>query len=643
MDKEFLLAMILSLDLGFSESEIRESLKHNNDQETAVNWLFEKRENPGFAGGFSDGRNVDLEAIKQQHKFSYDSLSIIVKEYGFVVVPVDHDGNCLFECLKRGYQKQAKKYGITMGSQEEIRNTIFAHLQKHKDDYVNYVENWENFCTALLTNGEWGGEIEIMCFARAFQVNIHVHQIERYENLTTRAEYKEGKFNIHLAHINDLNPLENFGRNHYVLLDPLFDNPAYSPGMVSMTEDEKMLADGLDPIDCEEEIEPVGGFHPKPDAPPRPHPNANPIEGINILADIKKHDESIKIETGEESSLLQDVKDAISVEPGFERGSILDELGKSEEPTVSKTTSPEPSILEEVKQQSGESKPPPSTDILAEIRSHPEEFLNKNEPNIIEEYAISDAMDPPVINEKEPNIVEENALSADPPAVNEVSSILSEVSDPEPLLSEEMKKQTVLSDVSVDNSEEQASIPKNNILDEIASHGTEEVISKHERKRSVLDDIGPVEPLHKTVDSDVPSELSEAMQSKSIINEILAEDPLSDVSRDNILTSIDLSSKDSEIPRGSILDDIPISDDLLNSSDRRNVLDLMAENKRDPTLQFNQDPIEILNAPPFVKEPSDDWEKVKVDADVANVGKIFQIEQDKDEDWVTVEDDENLA
>ena len=42
------------------------------------------------------------------------------------------------------------------------------------------VENWEDFCTKLLTNGEWGGEVEIMCFARTFQVNIHVHQITNY-------------------------------------------------------------------------------------------------------------------------------------------------------------------------------------------------------------------------------------------------------------------------------------------------------------------------------------------------------------------------------------------------------------------------------------------------------------------------------
>merc|ERR1740123_1850039 len=55
--------MILSLDMGFSEREVREALKYNSTQESAVSWLFEQREK-GFSIGSSSqpsSGNVDLE------------------------------------------------------------------------------------------------------------------------------------------------------------------------------------------------------------------------------------------------------------------------------------------------------------------------------------------------------------------------------------------------------------------------------------------------------------------------------------------------------------------------------------------------------------------------------------------------------
>jgi len=700
MDKDILLVMILSLDMGFSEREVREALKYNSTQESAVSWLFEQREK-GFSIGSSSqpsSGNVDLEAIKKQHQFSYDSLNIMVKEYGFNVIPVDHDGNCLFECLKRGYQKQAEKYGKKMGSQEEIRNAIFLHLQKHKDDYVYYVENWEDFCTKLLTNGEWGGEVEIMCFARTFQVNIHVHQITNYESLTIRAEYKEGRYNIHLAHVNDLNPLENFGRNHYVLLDPLFENPAYSPEMVAMTDEEKRLAEedfGLQ----EEDIEPAEGFNtPEPSAPPpEKHPNANPIEGINILADIKKHDESPDIGTSGHS-ILDDIRIAALEEPKVKNGSILDELSKtSEEPEVKQgsildeltTTSEQPdinrgSILDDIAKPIDPDFASGSTSILNEVK-------DAVTPDHDIKSSILDDIQPPVslLDSAEPNIIEENALSQAVDPMGGSDSILADISEPEPLLSEETMNTNILSDVPQDsppivdlepNLAEQ--IPsqspliqnEENILQQIPDIDKKPNF-KDERRTSIVEEIGPVEPILDKINTDLPDALEEAAKSEPLHSQIKKDLPQalidakqeqeealhkkikaiskalndvdkSDVPRENILDTIDLSSKEPDVARSSILDEIPIEKDLLNSSDRRNIVEMMSENKRDPTMLLSADPIEISPAvqqpvaPPMIKEPSDgEWEQVKVDEDVAKVGKIFRKDPEEDEDWVAIDAD----
>jgi len=625
-DQELLFAMIASMELGFTDQEIREAVKHEKTQERAVNWIFEQREkmksfggpvqnrnqhNASFGGGF--GQNVDLDAIRRQHQFSYDSLSIIVKEYGFSVVPTENDGNCLFESLRHGYKKQAEKHGQKIKSHEDIRSAIFEHLQANQMEYKNYVENWDDFCTKLLTAGEWGGEIEIMCFARTFKVNVHVHQIEDYDKLTTRAEYKEGLFNIHLAHVNDLNPLENFGRNHYVLLDPEFENPAYSP-VICGVKDEKAPHLAQE----EEEIAGIDDF-----------PASAPPHIPQIISDT---DPTVDEKFSEPSQ--KDINNSSSNKSSISK--ILDEVQG-------------PDSVDQ--------------DLAEAIDSHSPENPVRNE-SIVNQ-----------ISDPEPLLSQSG----------EGSNVLAELHEESPLIS---KKQTILDEISDPEPNPMTQIPNSNLLDDIPQEAAlHKKVNKDDPQ--VAEAIKNV-PISTKLDSSMEPPIAAALNSKPIINslnksenvnippvsrgksitESLAqnEDPsieeaaktspitdalkdecpvsaLSQEQRSSILEKIQPhENSDPPAQRESILDSLGAIPELLNSSDRRNVIDKMQENRKDPTqsLPLNPDPIEILpNPQPINRHQSDsredDWEAIKVDEDVKKVGQIFQSKcSDSDEEWDVV-------
>ncbi|KAI8998062.1 hypothetical protein BC832DRAFT_595328 [Gaertneriomyces semiglobifer] len=92
---------------------------------------------------------------------------------GLKIKDMTGDGNCLFRAL-------SDQYDGTPGYHAKHRQTVCEHLSHHRDTYAPFVGDdegsFEQHVCRMRQDGVYGGNMELVAFARAMGVDIAVHQ-----------------------------------------------------------------------------------------------------------------------------------------------------------------------------------------------------------------------------------------------------------------------------------------------------------------------------------------------------------------------------------------------------------------------------------------------------------------------------------
>ncbi|KAI8821441.1 uncharacterized protein EV422DRAFT_506110 [Fimicolochytrium jonesii] len=119
----------------------------------------------GNEGGFHSLNGVaDAEEVLRRQ---LASLGLVVKD-------VAGDGNCLFRAL-------SDQYDGTPNSHSAARRDVCDHLVEHRDTYAPFVDedgegSFEQHVGRMRRDGCYGGNMEVVAFARAKSVDVAVHQ-----------------------------------------------------------------------------------------------------------------------------------------------------------------------------------------------------------------------------------------------------------------------------------------------------------------------------------------------------------------------------------------------------------------------------------------------------------------------------------
>jgi len=97
-----------------------------------------------------------------------------LKEFGLRIKIVEGDGNCLFRALAD------QLHGDESLHHKEREKTV-DFIESHKDQFACFLdesETFEDYCSRMRENGEWGGNMEIVANASCNQVSIAIHQAD---------------------------------------------------------------------------------------------------------------------------------------------------------------------------------------------------------------------------------------------------------------------------------------------------------------------------------------------------------------------------------------------------------------------------------------------------------------------------------
>ncbi|KAI9004808.1 hypothetical protein CLU79DRAFT_850150 [Phycomyces nitens] len=99
-------------------------------------------------------------------------LNSQLKELQLCTKDIAGDGNCLFRALSDQYYGSDRKH-------KEIRQEVCRYMRDHEDDFRFFVEDdrsFEDHIRFMETNGTYGGNMELVAFARLSSINIKVYQ-----------------------------------------------------------------------------------------------------------------------------------------------------------------------------------------------------------------------------------------------------------------------------------------------------------------------------------------------------------------------------------------------------------------------------------------------------------------------------------
>ena len=124
---------------------------------------------------------------------------------GLIVHPIKGDGNCLFRAISH------QVYG-TEDRHYDVRTTCVAEMERHPDDFAPFLldedEGWEgpdafaDYCKAMRTPGEWGGNLEVVAAGRALCRHIVIHRLSEPRWEVVAVGVPEGSATIHVSYHN---------------------------------------------------------------------------------------------------------------------------------------------------------------------------------------------------------------------------------------------------------------------------------------------------------------------------------------------------------------------------------------------------------------------------------------------------------
>ncbi|KAH6578118.1 hypothetical protein BASA50_002281 [Batrachochytrium salamandrivorans] len=130
-----------------------------------------KRQDSGRAAQ----KTTKNELKNVNHSFTDDNttqLDCQLAELGLVIKDITGDGNCLFRALSDQLYGTPTRHG-------QCRIDTCSHIAAYKDLYDPFIDNGdslEKYIAKMSKGGVYGGNMEIVAFARHHKVNVAVHQ-----------------------------------------------------------------------------------------------------------------------------------------------------------------------------------------------------------------------------------------------------------------------------------------------------------------------------------------------------------------------------------------------------------------------------------------------------------------------------------
>ncbi|KAJ8602496.1 hypothetical protein CTAYLR_001246 [Chrysophaeum taylorii] len=129
-------------------------------------------------------REAKKEAKKKRGKrHSSDEDKLFrsqLSELGLGIAVMDGDGNCLFRSL------EDQLYGNEGKGHFELRSKIARFEEEEREHFEHFVEDdepFDDYVARMRTDGEWGGNLEMVAASMLFKSHVVVHQLSspRYE------------------------------------------------------------------------------------------------------------------------------------------------------------------------------------------------------------------------------------------------------------------------------------------------------------------------------------------------------------------------------------------------------------------------------------------------------------------------------
>lgn len=129
----------------------------------------------------SDKRNKSKKANKKNYKQSssiddYSFRRKVINNGEREIIEMAADGNCLFRSISHQlHNDYGQKHDV-------VRDEICTYLEKNEDDFKVYLllddsDNNDDVCDfkeyveQMRKDGEWGGDVEIVCAARLYKLS----------------------------------------------------------------------------------------------------------------------------------------------------------------------------------------------------------------------------------------------------------------------------------------------------------------------------------------------------------------------------------------------------------------------------------------------------------------------------------------
>lgn len=103
----------------------------------------------------------------------YQKLDQFLRQHGLLISKVDADGSCLFSSFALHFPSE---------SSQGLREEAVSYMRSHADEFSPFVDTdaypngFEDYCSRMLRNTTWGGQLEIQALSQARQVNVYVFQ-----------------------------------------------------------------------------------------------------------------------------------------------------------------------------------------------------------------------------------------------------------------------------------------------------------------------------------------------------------------------------------------------------------------------------------------------------------------------------------
>ncbi|KAJ1680136.1 2-oxoglutarate dehydrogenase E1 component, partial [Spiromyces aspiralis] len=100
------------------------------------------------------------------------SLNRSLRKVGLYCKDMAGDGNCMFRAL-------ADQIDGTSDTYSRIRARVCEYMAAHPDEFAPFVEDnvpWDRYLALMRAPGTFGGNLELVAFARNFRVDVKVYQ-----------------------------------------------------------------------------------------------------------------------------------------------------------------------------------------------------------------------------------------------------------------------------------------------------------------------------------------------------------------------------------------------------------------------------------------------------------------------------------